>query len=59
LGRCVEGHDLTYGALFSQRLDVWLHADRTVRVIDVLVDELNLRKLVFDRAEPAATGMSA
>ena len=59
MGRCVEGHDRTYGVLFSQWLGVWLHAERTVRVIDVLVDELDLRKLVFDRAEPAATGMSA
>lgn len=32
---------------------------RTARVIDVFFDELNLRKLGFHRADPAATGRPA
>ena len=31
----------------------------TVRVIDVFANELELRKLGFDRAEPSATGRPA
>ena len=59
MGRYVEGQDRTQSALFPERLDDWIHEDSTVRVIDVFVDELNLRKLGFDRADPAATGRPA
>ena len=56
MGRYVEGQDRTQSVLFPERLDDWIHEDNTVRVIDVFVDELDLRKLGFERADPAATG---
>jgi transposase len=56
MGRYVEGQDRAQSALFPERLDDWIHEDSTVRVIDVFVDELDLRKLGFERADPAATG---
>ena len=59
MGRYVEGQDRTQSVLFPERLDDWIHEDSTVRVIDVFVDELDLSKLGFDRAEPAATGRPA
>jgi transposase len=59
MGRYVEGQDRTQSVLFPERLDDWIHEDSTVRVIDVFVDELDLRQLGFDRAEPAATGRPA
>jgi transposase len=59
MGRYVEGQDRTQSVLFPERLEHWIHEDSTIRVIDVFVDELDLRKLGFDRAEPAATGRPA
>ena len=59
MGRYVEGQDRTQSVLFPERLDDWIHEDSMVRVIDVFVDELDLRKLGFERAEPAATGRPA
>jgi transposase len=59
MGRYVEGQDRTQSVLFPERLDDWIHEDSTVRVIDVFVDELDLRKLGFDRADPAVTGRPA
>ena len=56
MGRYVEGQDRTQSVLFPERLDDWIHEDSTVRVIDVFVDELDLGKLGFERADPAATG---
>ncbi len=56
MGRYVEGQDRTPNVLFPERLDDWIHEDSTVRVIDVFVDELDLRKLGFQRADPSATG---
>jgi transposase len=55
----VEGQDRTQCVLFPERLDDWIHEDSTVRVIDVFVEELDLKKLGFDRAEPALTGRPA
>jgi transposase len=59
MGRYVEGQDRTQSVLFPERLDDWIHEDSTVRVIDVFVDELDLRKLGFERADPAVTGRPA
>jgi transposase len=56
MGRYVEGQDRAQSALFPERLDDWIHEDSTVRVIDVFVDALDLKRLGFDRADPAATG---
>jgi transposase len=52
----IEGRDRTQSALFPEQLDDWIHEDSTVRVIDVFIDGLDLKKLGFDRAQPAATG---
>jgi transposase len=59
MGRYVEGQDRTQSVLFPERLDDWIDEDSTVRVIDVFIDELDLKKLGFDRAEPSATGRPA
>jgi hypothetical protein len=59
LARYVEGQDRTQSVLSAQRADDWTHEDSTVRVIDVFVEELDLKKLGFDRAEPALTGHPA
>lgn len=56
MSRYVQGQDRAQSVLFPERLDDWIHEDSTVRVIDVFVEELDLKKLGFDRAEPAATG---
>ena len=52
----IEGRDRKQTALFPEQLDDWIHEDSTVRVIDVFVEGLDLRKLGFGRAEPAGMG---
>jgi hypothetical protein len=59
MARYVEGQDRTQCVLFPERLDDWIQEDSTVRVIDVFVEELDLKKLGFDRTEPALTGRPA
>ncbi|HSS66377.1 MAG TPA: IS1182 family transposase [Gammaproteobacteria bacterium] len=54
--RYIEGVERGQGTLFPQHLEDWVGEDNPVRVIDVFVDELDLRGLDFDRAEPEATG---
>lgn len=54
--RFIEGVDRGQGTLFPEHLEDWVGEDNPVRVIDVFVDELDLRGLDFDRAEPEATG---
>jgi len=51
----IEGRDRKQSVLFPEQLDDWIHEDSTVRVIDVFIEGLDLRKLGFDRAQPAAT----
>jgi len=52
----IEGRDRTQSVLFPECLDDWIHEVSTVRVIDVFVEGLDLVKLGFYRAQPAATG---
>ena len=59
VGRYIEGEDRTQSVFFPECLDDWIDENSTVRVVDVFVDELDLRKLGFGRAEPAATGRPA
>jgi len=54
--RYIEGVERDQGTLFPDRLEDWVGEDNPVRVIDVFVDQLDLRGLGFDRAEPEATG---
>jgi transposase len=59
MGRYIEEAERTQTALFPESLDEWIDEDSTVRVIDVFINELDLRALGFERAEPAATGRPA
>ena len=52
----IEGQDQTLSVPFPQQLDEWIAEDSTVRVIDVLIEGLDLKQLGFDRAEPAGNG---
>jgi transposase len=54
--RFVEGEDRTQNTLLAECLDDYVAAGNPVRVIDVLVDELDLHGLGFVRAVPATTG---
>ncbi len=51
--RFVAGLDRTQSSMFPERLEDWIHDDNPVRVIDVLVDELDLGGLGFGRVEPS------
>jgi len=57
--RFVEGADRSQSVLFPERLDDYIDEDQPVRVIDVFVDELDLRELGFAGVEPAVTGRPA
>ena len=52
----VEGVDGEQSTLFRDRLEDWIGDENPVRVIDVLVDELDLGDLGFDQVSPRATG---
>jgi transposase len=54
--RYVEGQDRSQATLFPESLDEYIAKDNPVRVVDVFVDELDLKDLGFDGAEPEATG---
>ena len=57
--RFVEGEDRTQGVLLPEFLDDYVAEDNPVRVIDVFVDELDLRALGFEGVAPEATGRPA
>src|SRR3989441_7002854 len=54
--RFVEGEDRTQVTLLPECLDDYMEAENPVRVIEVLVDELDLGELGFAGVEPLATG---
>jgi transposase len=54
--RFVEGTDRLQSTLFPECLEDWIGEDNPVRVIDVVVDELDLAGLGFNGVEPEATG---
>jgi transposase len=54
--RFVEGVDRGQSTLFPECLDDWIGEESPVRVIDVLVDELDLAELGFSGVDPEATG---
>jgi transposase len=54
--RFVEGMDRGQSTLFPECLDDWVGEDNPVRVVDVLVDELDLADLGFGGVDPEATG---
>jgi transposase len=57
--RYVEGEDRSQATLFPETLDEYIAADNPIRVVDVFVDELDLRKLGFDGMQPELTGRPA
>jgi len=57
--RFIEGAPRTQSVLLPERLDDWIAEDNPVRAIDAFVDELELRELGFESAEPAETGRPA
>ena len=57
--RFVEGEDRTQGVLLPEFLDDYVAEDNPVRMIDVFVDELDLRALGFEGVVPEATGRPA
>jgi transposase len=57
--RFVEGEDRAQGVLLPEFLDDYVAEDNPVRVIDVFVDELDLRALGFDGVVPETTGRPA
>ena len=54
--RFIEGECRAQMTLMPDSLDDYVSESNPVRVVDVFVDELDLFKLGFARAEPAATG---
>jgi transposase len=54
--RFVEGEDRSQVTLLPECLDDYIEAENPVRVIEVLVDELDLGERGFARVEPLATG---
>ena len=57
--RFIEGEDRTQITLLPECLDDYVADDNPVRVVEVFVDELDLRGLGFDGVDPAATGRPA
>jgi len=57
--RFVEGEDRRQGVLLPEYLDDYISEDNPVRVIDVFVDELDLRELGFEGVVPELTGRPA
>ena len=57
--RFVEGEERRQGVLLPEFLDDYVAEDNLVRVIDVFVDELDLRALGFEGVVPEATGRPA
>jgi transposase len=57
--RYVEGQERSQVTLFPESLDEYIVEDNPVRVVDVFVEELDLKALGFEGAEPEATGRPA
>lgn len=56
MSRFVQGADRRQQTLLPECLDDYVAEDNPVRVVDVFVDELDLKGLGFDGMTPAATG---
>jgi transposase len=54
--RFIEGEDRNQAALLPDCLDDYIAEDNPVRAVDAFVEELDLRELGFEGAEPADTG---
>lgn len=54
--RFIEGEDRSQVTLLPECLDDYIGQDNSVRVVDAFVEELDLRALGFEGAEPSVTG---
>jgi transposase len=54
--RFIQAEDRSQVALLPECLDDYIAEDNPVRMVDAFVEELDLRGLGFESAEPAATG---
>lgn len=59
MGRYVEGQDRQQVTLLPECLEDYIAEDNPVRVVEAFVEELDLKALGFERAEPAQTGRPA
>ena len=57
--RFIEGEDRSQVTLLPECLDDYIAEDNPIRVVDAFVEELELRELGFESAEPASTGRPA
>ena len=57
--RFVEGEDRRQAYLLPESLDDYVSEDNPVRVVEVFIDELDLRALGFAGVQPAVTGRPA
>ena len=54
--RFIEGEDRNQATLLPEYLDDYIAEDNPVRAVEAFVEELDLRALGFDGADPAETG---
>ncbi len=54
--RFIEGVSRDQASFLPECLDDFVAEDNPVRVVDVFVDELDLRELGFERVGPRSTG---
>ena len=54
--RFIESADRGQSTLFPECVEDWIGEDNPVRVIDVLVDDLDMAELGFGGVDPEATG---
>ena len=54
--RFIEGEDRSQATLLPEYLDDYIAEDNPVRAVDAFVEELDLKALGFEGAEPAETG---
>jgi len=57
--RYITGDNRNQSALFPETLEDYITDDNSVRVIDAFVEELDIKTLGFQRADPAITGRPA
>lgn len=57
--RFIEGEDRQQVTMLPECLDDYISEDNPVRVVDVFVQELDLRALGFEGVDPALTGRPA
>ena len=54
--RFIEGDERSQSVLFPEQLEDWIAQDNPVRVVDVFIDELDLKRLCVEGVMAAETG---